>query len=38
MYGLSYLVVTLSLLGVARLFPRGIGEFTKVQERIKLLS
>ena len=37
-YGLSYLVVTLSLLGVARLFPRGIGEFTKVQERIKLLS
>ena len=27
-YGLSYLVATLSLPGAARLFPRGIGEFT----------
>ena len=27
-YGLSYLVATLSLPGVPRLFRRGIGEFT----------
>ena len=27
-YGLSYLVATLSLLGIARRFPREIEEFT----------